>query len=216
MRGLGDRTRACASNWICERVSPIRVRDTGMAAGPRTFIRFAKDAEDVASGLRAFRDSLPRNATKITAIIGKLFAISSILREIDVEQGDNAYTPSSIRVQNELDYVLFMSLRRTLEDAFDMFARSRERPIQTVWDDLMYKMEYEEQRGFLERLELYHEFLRAQADVLRGYSPRNVDDLRLALVTLANSQEASALPSQRRSIDASGMLLTLVRSQTFY
>ena len=41
---------------------------------------FAKDVEHVASGLHAFRDSLPHPAMEITNVIVELFSISSKLR----------------------------------------------------------------------------------------------------------------------------------------
>ena len=170
----------------------------------RALIRYAKDAEDVASGLHNFRDSLPRSATRITATISELFALSSVLREIDNAQGDPQYSPSFYRVKDDLDLVL-PSLKRTLDNAFDMFARSRERPYQMVWDDLGHRMEREEGIGLLERLEWYHDFLRAQFDVLTGYQPGDLRDLRRQLVSLLDAQEVSNLRAQRRSIDTSGM-----------
>ena len=166
-------------------------------------IRCARDAEDVAAGLHAFRDSLPRSATRITAVISKLFAISSVLREVDQEQAD----PSFYRVQNDLGLVL-PTLGRTLDNVFDMFRRSRERPHQMVWDDLGHRMEREEGIGLLGRLEWYHDFLGAQLDVLTGRQPHDLRLLRRQLVTLLDAQEVAGLRAQRRSIDASGMRLT--------
>ncbi|KAK1090872.1 hypothetical protein LTR48_007440, partial [Friedmanniomyces endolithicus] len=49
----------------------------------RALITLAQDAEDASSGLRVFRDSLPRNATQITGVIGEFFAISATLRQLD-------------------------------------------------------------------------------------------------------------------------------------
>ena len=170
----------------------------------RALIRFAKDAEDVASGLHTFRDNLPRIATRITGTIGELFTISSVLREIDNAQGDPMFAPSFHRVRDDLALV-FPSLQSTLDAAFGMFARSRKRPHQMVWDDLTHKMDQEEGIGLLERLEWYHDFLRAQLDVLLGYQPRDLRDLRRQLITLWDAQRVSILRSQRQFIDTSGM-----------
>lgn len=172
-------------------------------AQQRSLIRFAKDAEDVASGLHNFRDSLPRSATRITATISELFALSSILREIDNAEGDTRFSSSFYRVQDDLN-VLFPTLQRTLEAAFDMFSRSRERPYQVIWDELSHKMEHDEGIGLLERLEVYHDFLRAQADILQGQRAQNLYDLRRELVSLWDAQEVSVLRLQRLSIDTSG------------
>ena len=172
-------------------------------AQQRSLIRFAKDAEDVASGLHIFRDSLPRNATRITSIISVLFALSSILREIDNAEGDIRFSSSFYRVQDDLN-LLFPTFQRTLDAAFDMFARSRERPYQMVWDELGHKMENDEGISFFERLEVYHDFLRAQADILQGHRGQNLHGLRKELVSLWDAQELAVLCAERLSIDTSG------------
>ncbi|KAK6428935.1 hypothetical protein LTR95_014921, partial [Oleoguttula sp. CCFEE 5521] len=106
-----------------------------MAANQRTLIRLAQDAEDVASGLTLFRDALPSQAAHLTTVISELFAISSVLRRIDAAQADPRQEPSFYRIENDLRIVC-PSLRLTLEDAFHMFGRERERPTAMVWDDL--------------------------------------------------------------------------------
>lgn len=171
----------------------------------RVLIRHAKDAEDVASGLHIFRERVPRSATRITAIISELFALSSLLREIDQAQGDRQYASFFHRIQDDLDLVL-PTLQRTLDATFDMFARSQGRLHQTVWADLGYKMEREEGLGLLERLQLYREFLQAQFDVLTGYEVQDLRLLRRQLVKLLDAQDVSAMQGQRQTIDASGML----------
>ena len=165
----------------------------------------AKDAEDVASGLHTFRDSLQRSATKITSTIGELFQVSSVLREIDIAQVDPRFGPSFYRIQNDLR-IVYPTLANTLDAVFNMFSRSRAQPYEMVWDDLAYRMEREEGIGLLERLECYHDFLRAQFDVLTtGRPPRDLGFLRQQLATLLEAQEATNLRAQRRSIDVSGM-----------
>ena len=167
--------------------------------GDRALIRSVKDVEDVASGLHRFRDALPRSATRITATIRELFALSTVLREIV----DNPrYSPTFNRVQDDLDLVL-PSLQHTLGNAFDMFG-SREAQYQVAWDDLGRRMDREEGAGLLERLKWYHDFLRAQADILDGYQPTDLRTLRRQIIALLDAQEVSALRAQRRSIDTSG------------
>ncbi|KAK3705402.1 hypothetical protein LTR37_013375 [Vermiconidia calcicola] len=168
----------------------------------RSLMRFAQDVEDVAAGLNAFRDRLPRDATRITAIISELFAVSSVLREIENAHNDRRYAPSFYRIEQDLALVL-PSLRRTLDGTFEMFARARERPYQMVWDDLDHRMEREEGAGLLRRLEWYHDFLRAQLDVLTGYTPQDLRDLRRQLVSLFDAQDGLHRRIQRLSIDTS-------------
>ena len=179
-------------------------RDASEMAQQRSIIRFATDAEDVASGLHTFRERLPRNATRITAIIGELFALSSILREIDNAEGDTRFLLSFYQVQDDLN-LLFPTLQRTLAAVFEMFSRAGERSYQVIWDDLGDRMERDDGgMGLLERLELYHGFLKAQAHILQGRRPQRLNDLRRELVALRDAQEVSVLRLQRLSLDTSG------------
>jgi hypothetical protein len=167
-------------------------------ATDRRLIRFAQDVEDVASGLHNFRDGLPRSATTITSTISELFAISSVLRGI----GDSRH---DVRVvQDDLDLV-FPTLRKTLDAAFDMFAKSKDRPLETAWNDLSLRMEHDEGVGLLKRLEWYNDFLNSQQDILLGYRARDLGYLRRQLVPLLATQEHMERLTQRRFIDIPGM-----------
>ena len=166
----------------------------------RALIGFAKDAEDVASALTSFRDNLPYSAAGITRIITQLFAVSTVLRDI---QDNPRYPPSRSRIQDDLDVIL-PSLQRTLDDAFDMFAQSRQRSYQAVWEELARRMDREEGVSLLERLEWYRDFLRAQVDILIGYQPTDLRSLRRHLGALLDAQVVSNLRFQRLTIDASG------------
>ena len=160
-------------------------------------VDFAKDAEDVASALHTFRDNLPRATTKITSTITELFALSTVLRELDDAQSHPRHSPSFYRVQDDLDRAV-PSLQRTLGDVLDMFARSREMPYQMVWDDLGHRMEWEERVPLIDRLRWYHDFLRAQLDILNGYQPADLRELRHELRSLWNYQQTSDMRLQRR------------------
>ena len=160
-------------------------------------VDFAKDAEDVASVLYTFRDNLPRATTKITSTITELFALSTMLRQLDDARGHPRHSPSFYRVQDDLDRAV-PSLQRTLGDVLDMFARSREMPYQMVWDDLGHRMEREERVPLIERLRWYHDYLRAQLDILNGYEPADLRELRRELHSLWNAQQGTELWLQRR------------------
>lgn len=165
-------------------------------------VDLAKDAEDVASALHTLRDNLPTAAKKITSAISELFALSTELRELDDAQSDPQLSPAFYRVQEDVGHVV-RSMSRSLRDVLDMIARSRSMPIQMVWDDLRHKMEQDEDAGLVERLRWYRGLLRAQLDILNGYQPSDLRELRRAIRALWGSQQASALtaptPARRPS-----------------
>lgn len=186
---------------------PARRRRTNLAGAAgragavmdtsRRLLDFAKESEEVASGLRRFRDHLPRSATKITAAIAELFSISTVLREINDPR-------NTIRhVEPDLELV-FQTLRRTLDRVFDMFAKSRERSPESLWQQLCDQMERDEGIGLPERLEWYHDFLLAQKDLLTGYQPRDRGPMRRQLISLLDTQELLYEREQRRAINAPG------------
>jgi len=163
----------------------------------RAFIRLAESAEGVAAGLYSFRDSLPRNAARITAVVGELFAISSTLRGIDATQTDRRYQPSFYRIENDIGLAC-VSLQYTLDAVAGMFGRSRELDRQMVWDDLQHRMERVEGLGLLERLECYKDFLKALLEVVTGCQPQGLRELKREIVTLLDAQEVTRLQFQGR------------------
>ncbi len=170
----------------------------------RTLLGLASQAEDVAAGLRAFRDRLPRDATRITAIVGELYALSSVLREIDNAEGDVQFATSFYDVHDDLK-LLFLSLQRTFRAILDMFAQTRNQSYDVVWNGLGSQMEHDEGLGLQDRLQMYRNFLRAQADILQRQRPQRVQELRDDLIILWDAQKVSALRAERRPIDQSGM-----------
>ncbi|WPH02900.1 Hypothetical protein R9X50_00576800 [Acrodontium crateriforme] len=164
-----------------------------MAAVDHALLRLAKDAEDTASGLGVFRDKLPRSAAAITSAIGKLFSISALLRRIDGAQNDPRAQPSIYRIHEDLGR-LFGSLHASLEQIFRMFGRSGERPFTTVWEDLNHHFDQDEGVSLVERLDLYHEFLRSQLDVLDGYRSLGQGEIRRRIVALSTAQNIVSGP----------------------
>ena len=175
-------------------------------AAERTLIKLANDAEDVAAGLRTFRDEVPDSAARITGTVTVLWAVSTRLRELDCAHAEARSAPSFYRVQDDLS-VIIPTLRATLDAAFGMFARSRGRPYSLAWDDLVYRMEQQEGVSFIGRLEWYHDLLQAQIDVLSGYRSRDLQGLRRQILLLLDAQNASQAREQRQSIDAFGEFL---------
>ena len=169
----------------------------------------AQNAEDVAAGLRTFRDHLPRSSTRITACISELFALSSVLREINNGEGDVHFAASFYHVQDDLTLVL-PSMQWTLLDALQILANPRDRPVQLAWNELELKMSRQASFALLDRLEMYRAFLRFQADVLqRRCPPGGQQRLRQDVLLLLDAQEESnsRAERERRFIDSSGEYL---------
>lgn len=160
-----------------------------MATRPRVLVRLAYSAEDVATRLRNFRNGLTGQDARITSSISKLFAISSLLQQLDEAQNDRDQGPSFYRIRDDVSIVI-PSLERTLQDSLEMVARSQNRPSEVAWDDMQFQMSREEGLGLHERLALYHDFLRAQSSILAGIqAPLSIVDMRRQLRVLQNAQE---------------------------
>jgi hypothetical protein len=171
-------------------------------------IALAQEAEDAASGLHAFRDRLPRYATHITAIVSELFAVSSVLREIEHARLHPEYQPSFYRIREDIT-LLFRSLQSSLENVFIMFRRSGNRTHQVVWEDLRYRMETEEGVSLRDRLVLYHDFLDVQLDIVNGRGIGDTRRLRRPIEDLWDAQEQNGIRTPRRAISESSTLLKL-------
>ena len=160
-----------------------------MATRPRVLVRLAYSAEDVATRLRNFRNGLTGQDARITSSISKLFAISSLLQQLDEAQNDRDQGPSFYRIRDDVS-ITIPSLERTLQDSLEMVARSQTRPPEVAWDDMEFRMSREEGLGFHERLALYHDFLRAQSSILAGIQPPlSLLDMRRQLRVLQTAQE---------------------------
>lgn len=180
---------------------------------PQPFlVRLAETAEDVASGLHIFRDSLPKNATRITAVISELFALSTALRELGEAQANPRHQPSFYRIENDVRLVL-PSLQFTLDDAFAMFGRARSRSQQMVWDDLEHRMDVDERVGFLERLGWYRTFLEGLFQRLDGERGDSMGPLRMRIRVLLDVQEETKLAGRRNSLPISCMFFLDRRSR---
>jgi len=170
-----------------------------MAENSRPLIRLATNAEDAASGLLVYRDSLLSYATRITAIITELYAVSAVLRELDNAQIDPGHRPGWYRIENDVDLIV-LSIQYTLEDVFNMFRRARGRSQKTVWDDLEHRMSQDETVDFLERLQWYSAFLEDTFAVLEGHANGRLELLRRRIDVLLDTQEISHKSGLRESI----------------
>ncbi|TKA69419.1 hypothetical protein B0A49_05494, partial [Cryomyces minteri] len=73
----------------------------------------ARNAEEVAAGLRIFLDEIPAQATDITAIISELFGVSSAIRALDNASDPSEYGRAFSTIREDLRLVL-SSLRYTI------------------------------------------------------------------------------------------------------
>lgn len=164
----------------------------------RILVQVAHDTEDVAGGLRVFRDALSSDATHITHIISKLFAISHLLNSLDEASQHPQYRPSFYLIQNSMSVVI-VSLRATQDTAFDMFGRTRSLSHVRVWNDFQHQMEDTEGVAFDERLDWYALILQSAIDTLRERPSRvNRQALCEQLAELLRTQKALAGSPRRQ------------------
>nr|POE78679.1 hypothetical protein CFP56_62930 [Quercus suber] len=173
--------------------------------GPGALLRLSKTGEDVANGLIAFREGLPHHRVRITAIIEQLFALSTILQELQLAQRDRRYEPSFHRIRRDL-HLVHTSLERTLHACFEMFGRtSLGRSYDMVWGDLLYRMSREEHLGLFERLETYVAYMTALRCIITEIPAEDLRPLRnevsrlLELQELPSHQDVTAPDLARRS-----------------
>ncbi|KAL2854847.1 hypothetical protein BJY01DRAFT_25402 [Aspergillus pseudoustus] len=80
----------------------------------------AGTAEEVAAGLRRFRDPLPEHATEITGLIADLYQISTSLKTLEDLSADRRYRLNIPFARPDLD-LASASLQYTLDDVVDFF-----------------------------------------------------------------------------------------------
>jgi hypothetical protein len=151
----------------------------------RDLLKLAHEVEQAAFGLRVFRDSLPYSAGRITAIIGQLYSISSLLQTYGIAQADPRYSPHSPRLEMAL---LCSSLRFTIHDIFLVFDKSRYSARRSCWEDLNRSVLEEGGFDLVTRVDLYEALLTGYCDILRGRAPRNLSELKRDLQTIYDAQ----------------------------
>ncbi|KAL2003602.1 hypothetical protein VTN02DRAFT_3148 [Thermoascus thermophilus] len=136
----------------------------------------AVNAEDVAAGLRQFRDPLPEHSTEITGMIADLYAISTALNSLEELTSSRHYRHNLHLVQPDLDLVQ-ASLKYTLEDVVDFFGDLDSRRTLTrdvykqTWIDLSTFFNNEIHYSLATRLGKYKLFLKELEDIMKNKSP---------------------------------------------
>jgi hypothetical protein len=129
-------------------------------------------AEEVASGLRRFRDPVPEHATEITGLIADLYAISSSLKALEDLAQDRHYRDALPFARPDLELVS-TSLQFTLNDIVDFFhnldgrrASSRTAHRKT-WASLCSFFVEQSEESLATRLAKYKSFLKELEDYVK-------------------------------------------------
>lgn len=157
----------------------------------RSVLRFAKDAEDVATELAYFRDNLPQDATQITATIAELYRLSTILHRI--AESLNLLTDA---IEDDLDSA-FASLRRTLDCCSDGLEEIKHWSYQLVWHDLSRS---DGGSTLVECLQLYCDFLSALAGNLHGERITSLPNMKRQLLALSHAQRKPPPNGDRQTV----------------
>lgn len=126
--------------------------------------------EDVAVGLRQFRDQLPQHAADITKVFSEFYAISATLRSLEglARQFPRHYVP----IRSDFDQTL-TSLRFTLNQITNSFEkvdrRSTADDFLQIWLDLNDYFTEESGHPLTIRLQQYREFLQGLEDIVQKY-----------------------------------------------
>ncbi|KAE8370580.1 hypothetical protein BDV27DRAFT_140199 [Aspergillus caelatus] len=130
----------------------------------------ADNVEDVAAGLRIFREPLPEHATEITSIIADLYSISHSLRVSSTILEKGIHQQHIASAESDLELVC-TSLKQTLDDIFDFFGDidlrqgSDRDKYKRTWT-VMCKYFYDEsQTSLANRMAMYKAFLGELADI---------------------------------------------------
>jgi hypothetical protein len=141
-------------------------------------------AEDVAAGLREFREYLPEYGAEITDLIADLYAISATFTSL--EGLSRQFRNNFQRVKPDLALVLSSS-RYTLDEIFDAFGKLDNRRVRRpdayrkIWLELNSCFRDESSCSLNRRLRKYKMFLKELQDYMQKYnnpsilsSPRSI------------------------------------------
>lgn len=132
--------------------------------------RIISFVEDVAVGLRQFREKLPEHSAEITNVIADLYAISATLTSL--EGLTRQFPRNSGPVKTDLERTL-ISLRYTLNETINAFGKLDRRPTtddyRRIWHDLDSFFYEESGYSLRRRLSKYKLFLQELQDVMQKY-----------------------------------------------
>ena len=130
-----------------------------------SLIARAESAEDLASALMRFKETLPESAAEITALMTELFAVSTALTKLFRHREDPRYEFRYHLIADGVQLTLY-SLDYTFDD-FRQLLGGLGRPspfsngttYRRVWRDILEHFEQESGNSLSRRLEICEEFL---------------------------------------------------------
>lgn len=141
-----------------------------------TLIAEAELAEDIGDALGKFKIPVEDQAAEVTALVSKLYAVGSALREIDTASNSLDYGRNLRYIQDDLDLVR-ASLKYTLEDVFRILGKIgngdrilTESAYRQTWRDITNHFQRVGGGRLSSRLETYRLFLLALYSRLRRFS----------------------------------------------
>ena len=167
-----------------------------------TLIADAEKAEDIAAALSKFTTHVPDQAPDITASISELYAIGSLLRDIDRALNSAEYNRNFPLIEKDLELVR-SSLDVTVEDFFDRLGYIGNGS--TVLNAGMYRQSWKDITLFFiqngrttlrMRLEMYRRFIAELASIMKRFVPTHQSHL---IICAHHSKKGSQNTTLRRS-----------------
>jgi hypothetical protein len=136
----------------------------------------AERAEDIGDAFSKFKVAVDDQAAEVTALVSELYAVGSILREIDAASQSPDYGPNFRIIEDDLDLVR-TSLTHTLDDVFRILGRigNGDRLLNTAayrqtWKDIAYHFQRRSTGRLFSLIKIYRLFLLALCKQLKGSS----------------------------------------------
>ncbi|QGA12965.1 hypothetical protein EYB26_000610 [Talaromyces marneffei] len=155
--------------------------------------RIISFTEDVAVGLRQFREQLPEHSAEITNVIAELYAISATLTSLEglTRQFPRNFGP----VKADFERVL-VSLRYTLNEIINSFGKLDRRRMadnyRQIWHDLIVYFHEESGYSLKRRLNKYKLFLHELQDVVQNKTIdyRFMSNLQKSILAVLEEQDS--------------------------
>lgn len=145
----------------------------------------AERAEDIGDAFSKFKVAVDDQAAEVTALVSELYAVGSILREIDAASQSPDYGPNFRIIEEDLDLVR-TSLTHTLDDVFRILGRigNGDRLLTTAayrqtWKDIAYHFQHRSTGRLFSLIKIYRLFLLALCKQLKGIGPEPIQYSRL-------------------------------------
>jgi len=167
----------------------------------------AQNARDVGTAFDRFLDALPDHFTEITALVAELYAIGSVLRDLDLIIISPEYGRRAICIQDDLDLVQ-LSISITLRDVRELCGGldrdgypPTARAYREVWTDLCRHFERESGNTLQTRLERFRQFIMELCCTMQRLGPKLLSDAS-RLIVVRHPPDPREMERLRWSINA--------------